>query len=125
VKLTVDPWRRRDGERYCPSFALLIVRQIKPAVIVDAIMAKETVARRSMMRRRCWRNRWHHRRCHHLSGTAGLIRGMLSSGVSSRAGMKVGDIDPRLERGYCYEISDKARATCDGSWKPSSPHLLI
>ena len=25
-----------------------------------------------------------------------------------------GDIDPRLERGYCYEISDKARAIGGG-----------
>ena len=25
-----------------------------------------------------------------------------------------GDIDPRLERGYCYQISDKARAIGGG-----------
>jgi len=25
-----------------------------------------------------------------------------------------GDIDPRLERGYCYKISDKARAIGGG-----------
>jgi hypothetical protein len=25
-----------------------------------------------------------------------------------------GDIEPRLERGYCYEISDKARAIGGG-----------
>jgi xanthine dehydrogenase accessory factor len=48
------------------------------------------------------------------AGIAGLIRGMLRSGVSVRAGMKAGDIDPRLERGYCYEISDKARAIAGG-----------
>lgn len=45
---------------------------------------------------------------------AGLIRGMLRSGVKARAGMKVGDVDPRLERGYCYEISDKSRAIGGG-----------
>ena len=28
--------------------------------------------------------------------------------------MQAGDIDPRLERGYCYEISDKARAIGGG-----------
>jgi len=39
---------------------------------------------------------------------------MLHSGVQVRAGMKIGDIDPRLERGYCYEISDKARAIGGG-----------
>ena len=48
------------------------------------------------------------------AGIGGLIRGMLRSGVSVRAGMKAGDIDPRLERGYCYEISDKARAIGGG-----------
>ena len=36
-----------------------------------------------------------------------------------------GDIDPRLERGYGYEISDKARAIGGASWKRSSAHLLI
>jgi xanthine dehydrogenase accessory factor len=45
---------------------------------------------------------------------AGLIRGMLRSGIDVRAGMKIGDIDPRLERGYCYEISDKSRAIGGG-----------
>ena len=39
---------------------------------------------------------------------------MLHSGVQVRAGMKIGDIDPRLERGYCYKISDKARAIGGG-----------
>jgi len=29
-------------------------------------------------------------------------------------GMQAGDIDPRLERGYGYEISDKARAIGGG-----------
>jgi xanthine dehydrogenase accessory factor len=45
---------------------------------------------------------------------AGLIRGMLRDGVPVRAGMKAGDIDPRLERGYCYAISDKSRAIGGG-----------
>jgi xanthine dehydrogenase accessory factor len=45
---------------------------------------------------------------------AGLIRGLLRGGVRVRAGMKAGDIDPRLERGYCYEISDKSRAIGGG-----------
>ena len=48
------------------------------------------------------------------AGIAGLVRGMLRSGVSVQAGMKVGDVDPRLERGYCYQISDKARAIAGG-----------
>jgi xanthine dehydrogenase accessory factor len=45
---------------------------------------------------------------------AGLIRGMLRSGLRARAGMKIGDVDPRLERGYCYKISDKSRAIGGG-----------
>jgi xanthine dehydrogenase accessory factor len=44
----------------------------------------------------------------------GMIRGMLKSGVLIRAGVKVGDIDPRREREYCYSISDKARAIGGG-----------
>ncbi len=44
----------------------------------------------------------------------GLIRGMIRTGVQVKLGMKAGDIDPRLERGYCYEISDKARAIAGG-----------
>ncbi len=44
----------------------------------------------------------------------GLIRGLIRSGVEVQRGMKAGDIDPRLERGYCYEISDKARAIAGG-----------
>jgi xanthine dehydrogenase accessory factor len=30
------------------------------------------------------------------------------------AGMKVGDIDPRCERGHCFSISDKSRAIAGG-----------
>lgn len=59
------------------------------------------------------------------AGIAGLIRGMLRSGVRVRAGMKIGDIDPRLERGYCYQICDKSRASAAASWNRSSAHLLI
>ncbi len=45
---------------------------------------------------------------------AGLIRGLLRDGIQIQAGMKAGDIDPRGERGYCYSISDKARAIGGG-----------
>jgi xanthine dehydrogenase accessory factor len=43
-----------------------------------------------------------------------MVRGMLRSGIPIAAGVKVGDIDPRVERGYCYSISDKARAIGGG-----------
>ncbi len=45
---------------------------------------------------------------------SGMIRGMLRSGITISAGVKVGDIDPRNEREYCYAISDKARAIGGG-----------
>jgi xanthine dehydrogenase accessory factor len=48
------------------------------------------------------------------AGLSGVIRGMLHDGVLVEAGIKVGDIDPRGEREYCYSISDKARAIGGG-----------
>ena len=45
---------------------------------------------------------------------SGQIRGLLRSGIHVSQGMKAGDIDPRGERGYCYTISDKARAIAGG-----------
>jgi xanthine dehydrogenase accessory factor len=45
---------------------------------------------------------------------SGLVRGMLHNDVKIEAGVKVGDIDPRQEREYCYTISDKARAIGGG-----------
>ena len=44
----------------------------------------------------------------------GLVRGMLHNGIQIRAGVKVGDIDPRGETEYCGSISDKARAIGGG-----------
>lgn len=38
----------------------------------------------------------------------------LDGGVETRAGMKLGDVDPRGERGYVDTISDKARAIGGG-----------
>jgi len=44
----------------------------------------------------------------------GVVRGMLHSGLKVFPGMKVGDIDPRGRREYCFTISDKARAVAGG-----------
>jgi len=44
----------------------------------------------------------------------GLVRGLIRDGVEVTQGLKIGDIDPRTERGYCYVISDKARAIGGG-----------
>ncbi len=61
---------------------------------------------------------------------AGQIRGILRDGIKVQQGMKAGDIDPRGERGYCYTISDKARAIAGGvleailhSFKELDPRL--
>jgi len=41
---------------------------------------------------------------------SGVIRGLLRSGFPVSKHLKIGDIDPRGIRRYCYTISDKARA---------------
>ena len=44
----------------------------------------------------------------------GVVRGLLKDGIAVEEGIKAGDIDPRGEAGYCYSISDKARAIAGG-----------
>ncbi len=44
----------------------------------------------------------------------GVVRGLLHDGLRVTAGMKVGDLDPRGVREYCFLISDKARAVSGG-----------
>lgn len=39
----------------------------------------------------------------------GVLRGWIHPSVRLHRGMKIGDIDPRSERSYCFSISDKAR----------------
>ena len=41
---------------------------------------------------------------------AGVVRGLLWDGLPVSQGQKVGDIDPRGLRAYCFTISDKSRA---------------
>ena len=40
----------------------------------------------------------------------GMLGGLIRSGTTVSAGLKLGDIDPRGERAHCDTISDKARA---------------
>jgi len=40
----------------------------------------------------------------------GVLRGLIRSNIEGIKGLKIGDIDPRGDAGYCYTISDKARA---------------
>lgn len=44
----------------------------------------------------------------------GALRGLLREGLDVKKGMKVGDIDPRGIREYCFTISDKSRAVAGG-----------
>ncbi len=44
----------------------------------------------------------------------GVLRGLLHDGVPVHAGMKVGDLDPRLDPAYATRISDKALAVGGG-----------
>lgn len=56
---------------------------------------------------------------------AGVLRGLLHDGVNVRKRMKVGDLDPRGEPSYCYEISDKALAVGGGVLEAllARPHI--
>lgn len=41
---------------------------------------------------------------------AGVIRGLIRTGTEVARGLKIGDIDPRNDAGFCFTISDKSRA---------------
>lgn len=49
-----------------------------------------------------------------VSQIDGVLRGCLHDGLEVRDGQKVGDVDPRGVREYCFTISDKARAIGGG-----------
>lgn len=44
----------------------------------------------------------------------GVLRGLLAEGVPVHKGMKAGDVDPRGDVSYCYQVSDKALAIGGG-----------
>jgi len=45
----------------------------------------------------------------------GVLRGLVHDGLAAKAGMKIGDVDPRAEREHCFTISDKALAVGGGA----------
>ncbi len=49
-----------------------------------------------------------------MAEVSGIVRGLLRDGVEVKKGMKVGDIDPRGKREFCFTISEKARAIGGG-----------
>jgi len=44
----------------------------------------------------------------------GVLRGLIHDSVDVKLGEKVGDLDPRAEPSYCYQISDKSLAVGGG-----------
>lgn len=53
----------------------------------------------------------------------GIVRGLVRSGLDVMANMKIGDVDPRLDPGLCYRISDKAFAVAGGAAEATSTLL--
>ena len=49
-----------------------------------------------------------------MAKISGIVRGLIREGVEVKKGMKVGDIDPRAKREFCFTISDKARSIGGG-----------
>ena len=49
-----------------------------------------------------------------LCQISGVLRGLLADRTPVHRGMKAGDVDPRCERSYCYQVSDKALAIGGG-----------
>jgi xanthine dehydrogenase accessory factor len=45
---------------------------------------------------------------------AGMLRGLLHDGIPVKAGMKIGDVDPRDDPSFCNLVSDKALAVGGG-----------
>ncbi|HIQ05263.1 MAG TPA: EF2563 family selenium-dependent molybdenum hydroxylase system protein [Anaerolineae bacterium] len=44
----------------------------------------------------------------------GVLRGLIHESVPVKAGMKIGDVDPRSEASYCFSISEKSLAIGGG-----------
>lgn len=49
-----------------------------------------------------------------MSNVAGMLRGLARDGLHVGAGMKIGDIDPRLDPELCRLVSDKSLAIAGG-----------
>ena len=48
------------------------------------------------------------------SGIQGVLRGLIRPGIPVTNGMKIGDVDPRGDRNFCYTVSEKALAIAGG-----------
>jgi xanthine dehydrogenase accessory factor len=54
-----------------------------------------------------------------LAPFEGVVRGLLRPGLEVTKGMKIGDVDPRLDPSLCYRVSDKALAVAGGAVEAS------
>lgn len=45
-----------------------------------------------------------------IARLGGILRGLIRPGTEVTDGLKIGDVDPRGDRSYCFTISEKARA---------------
>lgn len=52
--------------------------------------------------------------CPVISPIGGVIRGLVRDGLKVMKGQKIGDVDPRGIRTYCFTMSDKANAVAGG-----------
>jgi len=43
-----------------------------------------------------------------------VLRGLIASGSKVKAGLKIGDVDPRADVSACFTISDKALSVGGG-----------
>ena len=44
----------------------------------------------------------------------GILRGLIHRGVTVQGGMRIGDLDPRIEPSLCAHVSDKSLAVAEG-----------
>lgn len=58
-----------------------------------------------------------------IAEISGLLRGLIRTNTIVKEGMKIGDVDPRADREYCFTISDKARAIAGGVLEAILFHL--
>jgi len=49
-----------------------------------------------------------------VSTLSGVLRGLIAEGTEVHEGLKIGDVDPRSEKEYCFTVSDKALAIGGG-----------
>lgn len=49
-----------------------------------------------------------------ISNLDGVLRGLITDGLTVTKNLKIGDVDPRCKIEYCYSVSDKARSLGGG-----------